>query len=116
MRILLAEDEGVVARLITRALGLHGDGVELVGSCHEAIQRLREARFDLVMLDLHLVDGDGFQVVDAIEAAPGEHPPVLIITGDRFDPDDPRPRRVSAILPKPFDIQQLERAVGQFRH
>lgn len=115
MRILLAEDEGLIATLITRALNIQGDGVEIVASCHEAIQKLREKSYDLVMLDMHLLDGDGWPVVDAIEAAPGKHPPVLLITGDRFEADNPNSHRVSAVLPKPFNISELEHAVGQFR-
>lgn len=115
MRILLAEDESMVARLISRVLHGTGDGVELVDSCHEAILRLQSERFDLVLLDMHLPDGDGFRVVDALDAAPEPHPPVLLMTGDRFDDDDPRPARVAGVLAKPFDIQQLERAVGAFR-
>jgi CheY-like chemotaxis protein len=116
MRILLAEDETLVARLISRVLNGNGDGVELVASCHEAITRLQAERFDLVVLDMHLQDGDGFRVVDALEATPDPHPPVLLITGDRFDDGDPRPARVAAVLRKPFDVQQLENAVGAFRH
>ncbi len=115
MRILLAEDESLVARLISRVLGGSGDGVELVASCHEAISRLQAERFDLVLLDMHLPDGDGFRVVEALEAAPAPRPPVLLITGEQFEEDDPRPARVAAVLPKPFDVQQLERAVGAFR-
>ncbi|MEX0782067.1 MAG: response regulator [Dehalococcoidia bacterium] len=115
MRILLAEDESMVARLISRVLGGNGDGVELVASCHEAIRRLQSEPFDLVLLDMHLRDGDGFRVVDALDSAPEPHPPVVLITGERFDDGDPRPARVAAVLTKPFDIQQLENAVGAFR-
>jgi len=115
MRILLAEDESVIARLIARVLDGSGDAIDRVVSCHEAIERLHANRFDLVMLDVHLSDGDAFAVVDAIDAAPERRPPVLLITGERFDDGDPRSARVAAILPKPFDIGQLERAVGAFR-
>jgi CheY-like chemotaxis protein len=116
MRILLAEDESIVARLISKVLMGKGDGVELVTSCHEAIERLRAAEFDLVMLDMHLDDGDGFQVVEAMEAGEAPASPVLLITGDYFEADDPRPGRVAGVLPKPFDLEQLERAVSAFRH
>jgi CheY-like chemotaxis protein len=116
MRILLAEDESMVARLISRVLGGNGDGVELVASCHEAISRLRAERYDLVLLDMHLPDGDGFRVVVALEAGPEPRPPVLLMTGEHFDHGDPRPSRVAGILAKPFDIHQLETAVGAFRH
>lgn len=115
MRILLAEDESLVARLISRVLDGQGDAVDRVASCHDAIERLRSHSFDLLMLDVHLADGDGFRVVDAMTAGPEGNPPVLLITGDRFDSNDPRSERVAGILSKPFDVNQLERAVGAFR-
>ena len=115
MRILLAEDESVIARLISRVLDGNGDTVDRVASCRDAIDRIRAEPFDLVMLDIHLSDGDGFRVVDAIESDPGRRLPVLLITGDRVDADDPRSARVDGILSKPFDVNQLETAVGAFR-
>src|SRR5688572_2180011 len=98
MRILLAEDETMVARLISRVLAGNGESVELVASCHEAITRLQAERFDLVLLDMHLPDGDGFRVVEALESAARPHPPILLITGEHFDEGDPRPGRVAGVL------------------
>ena len=114
MRILVAEDESLVAQLIRRVLEGSGDGVETVASCAAAIGRLEAEPFDLLLLDLHLPDGDGFRVVDRLERTDAP-PPVVLITGEQFDEDDPRPSRVAGILRKPFDVQDLEDAVASFR-
>ncbi len=114
MRILLAEDEQTVARLITRVLAALGHEVVGVTSCSEAIASLGGNGFDLVLLDLHLTDGDGYRVVDAIGGLPGVAPRVVVMTGERYPEDDPRAAAVAGILRKPFDIDDLEALVARF--
>ncbi len=115
MKILLAEDERTISRLIRQVLVNNGHEVTWCPSVTEAVSLLERERFDLVLLDLHLTDGDGMRVVAAIEAANEPGPPVVLMTGDGvLDPDDPRARRVATVLPKPFDLDELERAVNAF--
>lgn len=114
MRILVAEDEPLVAQLIARVLEGAGDDVQVVASCAAAIDSLAAERFDLALLDLHLPDGDGFRVVESLEAGESS-PPVVLITGEQFEEGDPRRERVAGTLMKPFDVQGLERAVDAYR-
>lgn len=114
MRILLAEDEHTVARLIIRVLSSLGHEVVGVTSCSEAIASLRGDGFDLVLLDLHLTDGDGYRVVDAIGGLEGYAPRIVVMTGEQYPEDDPRVAFVSGILRKPFDIDTLEQLVARF--
>jgi len=115
MRILLAEDERMISRLIKQVLA--GAGHEVIGvqSCSEAIELLRGDPFDLVLPDLNLSDGDGFRVVEELQARSDVQPPVLLMTGEHaFDDGDPRTERVAGILWKPFDVDELEQAVNRF--
>lgn len=115
MRILVAEDERVISRLIKQVLTAAGHDVTGVQSCREAIALLEDERFDLVLLDLNLSDGDGFRVVEALQARSDVKPPVLLMTGERaFDDGDWRSERVAGILWKPFELDELERAVHRF--
>ncbi len=115
MKILLAEDERTISRLIRQVLTNNGHEVTWCASGREAVELLERERFDLVLLDLHLADGDGMRVVAAIEAASEPGPPVVLMTGEGvLDADDPRTRRVATVLPKPFDLGELERAVNAF--
>lgn len=115
MRILLAEDESTISRLIKQVLAAAGHDVTGVRSCREAIALLQGAPFDLVLLDLNLSDGDGFRVVEALQARSDVPPPVLLMTGERaFDDGDPRTQRVAGILWKPFELEELEDAVNHF--
>ena len=115
MRILLAEDERTISRLISQVLTAAGHEVNGVQSAAEAIERLEGGGYDLILLDLHLADGDGFQVVDSIELSPTSAPPVVVMTGERsFAIDDPRALRVAGVLSKPFDLDELEATVRSF--
>lgn len=115
MRILLAEDERTVSRLITQVLAALGHDVTGVQSAAEAIEALGGRQFDLVLLDLNLVDGDGMRVVDAMQTTPRNETPVVLMTGEHVqDADDPRFARVAGVLSKPFEIDELERTVRRF--
>ncbi|MGH2632980.1 MAG: response regulator, partial [Tepidiformaceae bacterium] len=89
LRILLAEDERTISRLIRQVLTTAGHEVVGVQTAAEAIEQLGSGAFDLILLDLNLADGDGFRVVEAVRriAGDGATPtPVLLMTGEHhFD-------------------------------
>jgi DNA-binding response OmpR family regulator len=115
MRILLAEDERTISRLIKQVLTNAGHEIVGVQSAAEAVAELESSTFDLVLLDLNLADGDGMRVVTAIENHAGKSPPVVLMSGDgTLDEDDPRARRVARILAKPFELDELEEIVRLF--
>ena len=115
MRILLAEDERMVARLVSQVLASLGHDVTAVEAAGNAISLLGGETFDLVLLDLNLADGDGMRVVDAMREGPIPTAPVILMTGeDVLAPGDPRSSFVAGILPKPFEIAELEAAVSRF--
>lgn len=115
MNILLAEDEVTISRLIGHVLTQAGHLVTGTRTVAEAIGAFAAERFDLVLLDLSLADGDGFRVVETIEVHAGHRPPVVVITGERsFLDEDPRADRVAWVLTKPFDLEALEHTVQRF--
>ncbi|MCZ2109309.1 MAG: response regulator, partial [Dehalococcoidia bacterium] len=86
-----------------------------VQSAAAAIEALGNGTFDLVLLDLNLLDGDGMRVVDAMQQAPRDDTPVVLMTGEQvLDAGDPRISRVAGVLPKPFEIDDLEQTVRRF--
>lgn len=115
MKILLAEDERTISRLIKQVLTNAGHDVVGVQSAAEAMEQLSAGSFDLVLLDLNLADGDGMRVVSSLEQSGGPVPPVVLMTGEgTLEQDDPRTRRVARVLPKPFDLDELEETVNSF--
>ncbi|MFM7446033.1 MAG: response regulator [Tabrizicola sp.] len=111
--ILLLEDEPIIARNICRALGRGGHTVTHAASANEARHQLTASRFDLVLADVNLGDGDGIDVLTTTAASLGEVP-IVIMTGQ--DTLDNRLRAeglsVSAFLSKPFAMSQLTELTG----
>jgi predicted glycosyltransferase len=111
--ILLLEDEPIIARNICRALDRAGHTVTHAASAAEARVLLADGRYDLVLADISLGDGDGIEVLTAVSAAMAEVP-IVIMTGQ--DNIENRLRAeglaVSAFLSKPFAMSRLAELTG----
>lgn len=80
VRILVVDDEEVVRRGYVRTLASERCLVEAASDGAEALQRMQDGRFDVVLLDLRMPGMSGMDVLKAIKA---EWPDceVIIITG-----------------------------------
>jgi CheY-like chemotaxis protein/HPt (histidine-containing phosphotransfer) domain-containing protein len=83
LRILVAEDNEFNTQLLEQLLVRRGHRVRLAGNGRQALALLEEGGFDLLLLDVHMPELDGFQVIEAIrerERATGGHLPVIALT------------------------------------
>jgi CheY-like chemotaxis protein len=70
--ILVVEDDAGQRTEIERALLQAGHRVELASSGNQALARLKEKRYDLLLTDLMMEQGTGFDVLEWVrENAPG---------------------------------------------
>lgn len=76
--ILVVEDEPSIRENIVYALETEGFAVAGCGTCGEALARMAGGVFDIVLLDVGLPDGSGFEVCKSIRAASGV--PVIFLT------------------------------------
>ena len=67
-RALVVEDERAIRELLRLHLGLAGFTVEEIGDGREALDRLRNERFDLIILDVMLPGLDGITLCRAMRA------------------------------------------------
>ncbi|MHB9150967.1 MAG: response regulator [Thermoleophilia bacterium] len=79
MRILLVEDEDRIASFVTKGLGSEGHSVERAATGNEAMCKVRNEDFDLVLLDLLLPDSNGRDVLRALRAEK-RTTPVLVLS------------------------------------
>lgn len=63
-RILIVEDEVLIAHSLKKFLEKKGHYVETTESGHEAIQRIAQEKFDRIVCDLMLQDISGFDVLE----------------------------------------------------
>jgi CheY-like chemotaxis protein len=109
-RILLVDDERFVRESIARLLSKDEHNVVEANNGAEAFALFTRGQFDLVMTDFEIPFMKGNELAARIkQLAPGQ--PVLMITGygKRPGPDNP----VDAVLNKPFDFDQLRRAMAK---
>lgn len=112
MRLLIVEDDSVIADGLLRTLRAAGHAVDHAVDGARADQALAQYPYDLVVLDLGLPRMDGMEVLKRLRAR-GGHLPVLVLTA-RDGLDD----RVAGLdagaddyLAKPFDLPELEARV-----
>ncbi len=112
MRILIAEDDQVLADGLLRSLRSSGYAVDQVGSGSEADAALASHEFDCVILDLGLPRLHGLDVLRRLRAR-GSSVPVLILTAA-----DSVEQRVKGLdlgaddyMAKPFALEELEARV-----
>ena len=81
-RVLVVDDDRSMRALARQSLEVAGFGVLEARDGHEALAALAAPGFDLVLLDVDMPGPDGFQVCEAIRAAPALRDlPVLVMTG-----------------------------------
>jgi two-component system OmpR family response regulator len=112
MRILVAEDDAVLADGLARSLRQSGFAVDWVRNGVEAESALAVDAFDLLILDIGLPRKSGFDVLRHLRAR-DSRVPVLILTGRDGVTDRVRGLDAGAddYLAKPFDLTELEARV-----
>src|SRR6266849_11132446 len=87
-KLLVVDDEPRTAELTADLLRRAGYFVEVAGSGTEALERIRTASPDLMLLDYEMPDMEAPEVLDSLRAG-GRIPfPVIILTGARHSPAD----------------------------
>ncbi len=112
MRILIAEDDAILADGLMRSLRQSGYAVDWVKNGLEADSALEANDFDLLILDIGLPKRSGLEVIKQLRSR-DSHLPVLILTA--LDGVNDRVRGLDAgaddYLAKPFDLAELEARV-----
>ena len=109
-RILVVDDEPEVAAVVRDVLASAGHEVDTALSGIDALQMVEVTAYDLVFTDLGMPDMSGWEVAEKLnEAKPGL--PVALVTGwgTSLDEADAKRRGVTAVVHKPFEIDELVR-------
>jgi two-component system response regulator AtoC len=111
-RILVVDDEALLARSLDRSLTRAGHEVEVARTAPEALQAVERERPDLVLLDLKLAGADGLEVLDSIAQL---DPSILVVVMTAYSsiPSAVEAMRRGAVdyLSKPLDLDVLQLAV-----
>ena len=110
MRVLYVDDDRVNSLLFTEVGRLaEGVTVALAGSAEEALEGLARDGADMLVLDLHLPDGDGFTLLPRLREQAGRRLPAYLCSAD--DPavvqDDAAAAGFDGCWSKPLDVAQV---------
>jgi DNA-binding response OmpR family regulator len=108
MRLLVIEDTERLAQFMRTGLQREGFAVDLCATCDEADAALRTARYDAVVLDLMLPDGDGIDFLKRLRRG-GDATPIIIVTARERLQDRVGGLNAGAddYLVKPFALEEL---------
>jgi DNA-binding NtrC family response regulator len=113
-RILVVDDEEIVIRSCLRILGDGDYEVEAVQSGWEALRKIDESHYDVVILDIMMPKMDGLEVLQRVkESYPDVE--VVMVTGLSQIETAVRAMKLGAFdyLPKPFDPDELKLVVAR---
>jgi DNA-binding NarL/FixJ family response regulator len=113
-RVLVVDDEGTICRIMKSQLQRDGHTVCTAGTVREGLVALQE-KFDVVVLDVDLPDGKGFELVEALRAQSGPPTSVVMMTGN---PNQDVLNRslhqgILEFLFKPFRYVEMRAAIGR---
>ncbi len=110
--VLVVEDEPYLCDLIADVLEAEGHNTRKASNGLEALERLREQRPQIILLDLMMPVMDGWEFLATLRSHPQwDGIPVVIITAVYDVARTKRDTGARAVITKPFDIDQLAEAV-----
>jgi DNA-binding response OmpR family regulator len=107
-RILLVEDDKLERMNLTLVLGREGFDLDVAASAQEAYALLARSHYELVLTDIGLPDGDGFEVLRAAKRADAGTK-VVLVTGSQSSvtAEEARIGGAESLILKPFALATI---------
>ena len=108
MKVLVVEDDRTVGQFVQRGLEEHLYNVDLVGDGKQALDRVSQSNYDLIVLDLRLPEISGVEVLRVLRDR-GIETPVLVLTAQDALESKVQALRTGAddYVTKPFAFEEL---------
>ena len=116
IRILMVDDEPLIAQLVVDVLTTEGYEVDTAASGLLALDRIKEGSYDLILSDLRMPDLDGFALYHELERRrPDLVRRMIFISGTTEHPEHQKSLDEAGvpILSKPFHVEDLRRLAEQ---
>jgi DNA-binding response OmpR family regulator len=112
LKILVIEDERVLAESIVSHLGKEGFVVESVFSYNDAVEKVNLYEYDCVVVDINLLGGTGFDIVEMLKRIKASSGIIIVSARDALE-DRIRSLEIGSddYLTKPFHLSELNARV-----
>jgi len=113
LRILVVEDHSDTLQALSRLLSHFGHEISLADTAHNALNIIESKEFDVVLCDIALPDGSGYDVI--AEAKRKRPVKAVALTGFSATEDVERGKQAGFDfhLSKPVDFHELRAVLGQ---
>ena len=119
MKILVVDDDEQILRFVSRALSENGIESDTASDGREAIERLSDGNYSVVLLDVLMPDVDGIQVLTELKESSSDNMPCVIAMsgGGQSLPGWYAGHLVEmmgaqSVLYKPFSVDELLRRIS----
>lgn len=115
--ILVIDDEELVAKSLKRLLKKEGYGVTIAASGKEALEKIKDTAFDLIVSDIRMPEIDGIEIIknirEYLKRKGKKSVPEILITGYASDESFKQAQdlKVADYIYKPFDITEFIKIV-----
>ena len=120
MRILVAEDEKNLNRIISEAIADEGYSVDSCFNGIEALEYMACARYDVIVLDIMMPKMDGLQAAKAIRAMQAERPdaeeiPIIALSANAFaeDVQTSLDAGMNGHVSKPLNVAEVAKVIAR---
>lgn len=117
-KILVIDDDKLVRDSIAKILKKEGFHSVLTKTAFEALKKVREEEFDLIISDVRMPGMDGVQAVREIRCLFNENSrkdiPIIFITGYAETGQELKAEKLGEMILKPFDLTRLVMAIREY--
>ncbi|HAL55715.1 MAG TPA: response regulator [Bacteroidetes bacterium] len=115
--VLVVDDSATVRKFVAASLSLKGFRVITAADGMEALEKMPQEKFDLVITDLNMPDMDGFEFIKNLRETP-EYAgiPIIILSSivDQEEKDRGLQLGAYSYIEKPFSVEKVQREVARF--
>jgi CheY-like chemotaxis protein len=110
--VLIAEGDPALRELLRKRLSTLDVFAEAVADGREALQKLEERSYAMLILDLALPLVASGPILDRVRSLPDGQRPMILVTAERGVPHALDVDLVQIVLRKPFDVRQIAEVVA----
>jgi CheY-like chemotaxis protein len=114
--ILLVEDNAINQMLVKYTLSSSGADIDICETGTKALEKLHQNSYDVILMDIHMPELDGYQTTEIIRNELKLQTPILAMTALSVSSEEEKCRKVgmNGSVPKPFTIESLTSALAKF--